>query len=88
MVRNHKFGLVLSQQEQTILFRLARQERISAAAVMRRLLWKTAQPEENWDEEYMGRIEVSLARNPETGSPIDPLGLFEGLFAQPTKEER
>lgn len=38
-----KFGLVMTREERQALDDLARQERISQAAVLRRLIWQAAQ---------------------------------------------
>ena len=42
-MRDQRFGLVLTEAEKEALDRLAEKERISAAAVLRRLLWAEAQ---------------------------------------------
>ena len=42
MTRSLRFGLVLSLVEKSALYSLARRERISAAAVVRRLIWQEA----------------------------------------------
>lgn len=39
MKKSERFGLVLSPVEKQMLRRLAEQERLSAAAVVRRLIW-------------------------------------------------
>lgn len=41
--RTEKFGLVMTAEERKALDSLARQERISQAAVLRRLLWAASQ---------------------------------------------
>lgn len=43
MVRHLQFGLVLSDVERAALVALAEHERISAAAVVRRLIWREAE---------------------------------------------
>lgn len=40
--RTEKFGLVMTTEERKALDDLARQERISQAAVLRRLIWQAA----------------------------------------------
>lgn len=40
--RDERFGLVLNSQEKAALLALAEHERITAAAVLRRLLWQAA----------------------------------------------
>ena len=42
MSRSERFGLVLSPAEKRALLWLTQQERISAAAVVRRLIWHAA----------------------------------------------
>jgi len=42
MKKSERFGLVLSPGEKRALLRLAEGERISAAAVVRRLIWDAA----------------------------------------------
>lgn len=42
-MRSQRFGLVLSPTEKSALQRLAEQERIPAAAVVRRLVWHEAE---------------------------------------------
>ena len=42
MMKSERFGLVLSPAEKRALLRLADAERISAAAVVRRLIWDAA----------------------------------------------
>lgn len=42
MTKSERFGLVLSPDEKRALLRLAEGERISAAAVVRRLVWDAA----------------------------------------------
>ena len=42
MERSERFGLVLSSVEKKMLQRLAERERISAAVVLRRLVWTEA----------------------------------------------
>jgi hypothetical protein len=41
--RSERFGLVLTPKEKTALQRLAERERISGAAVVRRLIWHAAE---------------------------------------------
>jgi len=41
--RSERFGLVLSTEERATLQALADREHLSAAAVLRRLLWQAAQ---------------------------------------------
>lgn len=41
-MRSERFGLVLSPAEKQVLLRLAAGEHISAAAVVRRLIWSAA----------------------------------------------
>ena len=43
MERSEKFGLVLSPMERALLRRLAEHERLPAAAVVRRLIWREAE---------------------------------------------
>lgn len=43
MLKSERFGLILSPAEKQALLRLAERERISAAAVVRRLIWNAAQ---------------------------------------------
>jgi hypothetical protein len=43
MNKSERFGLVLSPSEKRALLRLAERERISAAAVVRRLIWSAAE---------------------------------------------
>ncbi len=42
-LRSERFGLVLSSEERATLQALADREHLSAAAVLRRLLWQAAQ---------------------------------------------
>lgn len=42
MDKTERFGLVLRPDEKTALEKLAEKERISAAAVIRRLIWREA----------------------------------------------
>ena len=42
MGKSERFGLVLSPAEKAMLQRLAQRERIPAAAVVRRLIWREA----------------------------------------------
>jgi len=42
MEKTERFGLVLAPAEKTALQRLAELERLSAAAVVRRLIWREA----------------------------------------------
>jgi hypothetical protein len=41
--RDERFGLVLNAQEKAVLMALAEKERISAANVLRRLVWQAGQ---------------------------------------------
>jgi hypothetical protein len=43
MEKTERFALVLSPADKAILRHLARRERLSAAAVVRRLIWQEAQ---------------------------------------------
>lgn len=43
MTKSERFGLVLSAQEKALLWSLAHKERVSAADVVRRLVWREAQ---------------------------------------------
>lgn len=43
MEKSERFGLVLSPAEKAALQRLANHERLPAAAVVRRLIWREAQ---------------------------------------------
>lgn len=43
MKRDQSFSIVLSKEEKTLLQQLAKIERISAAAVVRRLIWREAE---------------------------------------------
>jgi hypothetical protein len=42
-MRDQKFGLVLNDEERQALNRLVSHERLPAAAVVRRLIWRAAQ---------------------------------------------
>lgn len=91
MVRDYKFGLVLSQEEQDILFGLAQQERISAAAVIRRLLWRTTLPTHNSDGSKSGRLQ-RYAIGPDLHSevnnyPGESLGFFQAAISEPGEEQ-
>jgi hypothetical protein len=50
MAKTERFGLVLSSEEKLALQRVAERERISAAAVIRRLIWKAAQADRSNSE--------------------------------------
>jgi hypothetical protein len=43
MEKTERFGLALSERDKGALFHLADQDRSSAAAVVRRLIWREAQ---------------------------------------------
>jgi hypothetical protein len=53
MQKTERFGLVLSPTEREALERLAEQERISAAAVIRRLIWRSAHEQELWPRQQI-----------------------------------
>jgi hypothetical protein len=43
MAKSERFGMLLSPSEKVALEKLAHRERISAAAVVRRLIWREAE---------------------------------------------
>ena len=55
MRKTERFGLVLSPEEKAALEELARRERLPAAAVVRRLIWKEAH---NITEDKLRTLEV------------------------------
>ena len=66
MARTERFGLVLTKQERQGLQRLADKERLSASAVVRRLIWNALERlEAESDEVSSGAASLHVAEREE-----------------------